>query len=181
MRADTFAKRAKAAVRDIPFRQALASATVRFDSGRVAKMGELPDPKGLRDRGRAIRLSILENLDQHLSDMADAVEQAGGHVHWALDGDEACQIVARIAREHDVELAVKSKSMTSEEIELNPALEAEGITVVETDLGEWIVQLAGERPSPHHRAGGPQDHPGRDRAVRESQPARRTCRRRFRR
>lgn len=147
MRADTFKARARTAVRDIPFRKALASATVRFDSGRVAKMGELPAPDGLRDRGRAIRLSILENLDQHLSNLADAVEKAGGHVHWALDADEACQIVARIARQHGAELAVKSKSMTSEEIELNHVLEAAGITVVETDLGEWIVQLAGERPS----------------------------------
>lgn len=147
MKADTFKARARTAVRDIPFRQALASATVRFDSGRVAKMGELPDPEGLRDRGRAIRLATLESLDEHLGRLADQVEQAGGHIYWALDADEACQIVAQIAREHGVELAVKSKSMTSEEIELNHILEAQGITVVETDLGEWIVQLAGERPS----------------------------------
>lgn len=147
MRADTFKARARTAVRDIPFRKALAGATVRFAEGRVAKMGELPDPEGLRDRGRAIRLATLENLDEHLAKLADQVEKAGGHVHWALDGDEACRIVAEIARQNNVELAVKSKSMTSEEIELNHVLEAQGITVVETDLGEWIVQLAGERPS----------------------------------
>ncbi|MFQ5859385.1 MAG: LutB/LldF family L-lactate oxidation iron-sulfur protein [Anaerolineae bacterium] len=147
MMSATFTERAKTAVQDIPFRDALAIATTRFADGRVAKMGELPDPDGLRDRGRAIRRATLENLDQHLANLADAVEAAGGHVHWALDGDEACQIIADIARQHDVELAVKSKSMTSEEIELNHVLEAQSITVVETDLGEWIVQLAGERPS----------------------------------
>jgi len=143
----SFARRARQALQDTRLRQALKSATVRFDSGRIAKMAELPDPEGLRDRGRAIRLRTLERLDQHLADLAQAVEGNGGHVHWALNGDEARRIVVEIAQQHEVELVVKSKSMTSEEIELNHALEALGIQVVETDLGEWIVQLAGERPS----------------------------------
>lgn len=147
MSTGTFVRRAQQALRDTRLRQALESATVRFDSGRIAKMAEFPDPEGLRDRGRVIRLRALENLDRHLSDLADAVERNGGHVHWALDGDEACHIVADIAQAHQVELVVKSKSMTTEEINLNHVLQELGIEVVETDLGEWIVQLAGERPS----------------------------------
>lgn len=147
MTTGTFTERATTAVQDTQLRDALARATVHFVDGRLTAMGELPDPDGLRDRGRAIRREVLENLDEHLATLADAVEAAGGHVHWALDGDEACRIVGQIAEQHGVELAVKAKSMTSEEIELNHVLEAQGVSVVETDLGEWIIQLAGERPS----------------------------------
>lgn len=147
MTTDSFTKRAQAAVQNRYLRDALDSATDHFIEGRLAKMGELPAPDALRDRGRAIRRRTLENLDQHLATLADAVEAAGGHVHWALDGDEARRLVTEIAGRHDVELAVKSKSMTTEEIGLNHALERHGIEVVETDLGEWIIQLAGEPPS----------------------------------
>ncbi len=147
MTAGTFSERATMAVRDTQLRDALARATVHFVDGRLTAMGELPDPDGLRHRGRAIRREVLENLDEHLATLADAVAAAGGHVHWALDGGEACRIVGQIAEQHGVELAVKAKSMTSEEIELNRVLEAQGVSVVETDLGEWIIQLAGERPS----------------------------------
>src|SRR5205085_1792322 len=76
-----------------------------------------------------------------------SVQKNGGHVHWAADAEEARQVVVSIARQAKCSRAVKSKSMTSEEIHLNPALEAAGIEVTETDFGEFIIQLAGERPS----------------------------------
>src|SRR5436305_13790767 len=73
--------------------------------------------------------------------------QRGGHVHWAETAEDARRIVVAIARESGCRKAVKSKSMTSEEVHLNPALEAAGVEVTETDFGEFIIQLAGERPS----------------------------------
>src|SRR5436305_506485 len=73
--------------------------------------------------------------------------QRGGHVHWAETAEDARRIVVSIARQAGCRHAVKSKSMTSEEIHLNPALEAAGVEVTETDFGEFVIQLAGERPS----------------------------------
>ena len=101
----------------------------------------------LRDRARVIRLHALANLDRLLSHFADQVIEQGGEVHFAGDADEANEIVARILEKNGSRLVVKSKSMVSEEIELNPYLEDRGIDVVETDLGEFIVQLAGDTPS----------------------------------
>lgn len=101
----------------------------------------------LRDRARAIRLHALENLDRLLGRFADRVEEAGGHVHWAADAEEANRIAADILGAAKAQLVVKSKSMVSEEIELNHHLEESGHTIVETDLGEFIVQLAGDTPS----------------------------------
>src|SRR5262249_23657515 len=76
-----------------------------------------------------------------------SVQRAGGQVHWAATGEEARQIVTRIAGQSRCKRAVKSKSMTSEEIHLNAALESAGVEVTETDFGEFIIQLANERPS----------------------------------
>ena len=78
---------------------------------------------------------------------AKSVQKLGGKVHWAADADEARRIVVEIAKAGKCKLAVKSKSMTSEEIHLNPALEQAGVEVAETDFGEYIIQLANERPS----------------------------------
>ncbi len=93
-----------------------------------------------------VRLETLAHLDRYVDEFATNVERAGGHVFFAADAEEARRHVACLARERGVKLAVKSKSMVTEEIGLNPALEAEGVEVVETDLGEFIVQLAHERP-----------------------------------
>ena len=100
-----------------------------------------------RDAARRIRLHTLANLDGYLEQFADAVAANGGTVHWAAGASEANETVVRIAREAGVKTAVKSKSMVTEEIELNHALAGSGIEVVETDLGEFIVQLAEDRPS----------------------------------
>lgn len=101
----------------------------------------------LRDRARVIRLHALANLDRLLSHFADQVMAQGGVVHFAGDADEANEIVARVLSDTGSRLVVKSKSMVSEEIDLNPYLEDRGIEVVETDLGEFIVQIAGDTPS----------------------------------
>jgi L-lactate dehydrogenase complex protein LldF len=101
----------------------------------------------MRDQARAIRLHTLRHLDTLLEQFADTAEAAGCHVHFAGDASEATRIVRQIAADHDARSIVKSKSMVTEEIDLNAALESDGRRVVETDLGEFIIQLAGDRPS----------------------------------
>jgi len=101
----------------------------------------------LRRAGHEIRLHALTHLDRYLPMLEEKVTAAGGHVHWARDAEEARKIVLGLASQHGVRSIVKVKSMVSEEIDLNPALEAQGIRAYETDLGEFIVQLAGQRPS----------------------------------
>src|SRR5262249_18389648 len=86
-----------------------------------------------------------------------SIHKRGGHVHWAATAEDARRIVVEIARQTNARRAVKSKSMTTEEIHLNPALEAAGVEVTETDFGEFIIQLAGERPS--HRVAPAVHHP----------------------
>jgi len=114
---------------------------------RGAAVDRYPAMDAMRDRARAIRQHTLADLDRYLGEFADALQAAGGHVHFANDAAEAVAVVLRIAEEHEVELAIKAKSMVTEEIELNHALEAVGVKVVETDLGEFIIQLAGDTPS----------------------------------
>ena len=126
---------------------AVQQATSRFVGGRAARVAELPQFEELRQIGSDIRLHTIENLDYYLSRLETAVQAAGGHVHWAATAEDARQIVLTIAKEHNVKLAVKSKSMATEEIELNHALQAAGIEALETDLGEYIIQLAGTGPS----------------------------------
>ncbi len=101
----------------------------------------------LRKAGHDLRLHALTHLDRYLPLLEQKVTAAGGRVHWASDAEEANGIVLDIANRHRVRSIVKSKSMVSEEIGLNHALEAGGIRAYETDLGEFIVQLAGQKPS----------------------------------
>jgi L-lactate dehydrogenase complex protein LldF len=126
---------------------AVQQATSRFVDGRAARVAELPQWEQLRQIGSDIRQHTLENLDVYLTRFETAVQVAGGIVHWASTAEDARQIVLQIAKEHNVKLAVKSKSMATEEIRLNHALEAAGIEALETDLGEYIIQLAGTGPS----------------------------------
>lgn len=112
----------------------------------VAEFGE-ERWQQLRQAGHDVRLHGLMHLDGYLAMLEQKVTSAGGRVHWAIDAEEAKRIVCGIAAEHNVRSIVKVKSMVSEEIDLNPALEEQGIRVYETDLGEFIVQQAGQRPS----------------------------------
>ncbi len=118
-----------------------------FNDARDRVAAEFPIMEELRDRARAIRLHSLRHLDRLLGQFADQVTALGGTVHFAADADEANRIVAEILQQSDCSLVVKSKSMVSEEIELNHHLEGVGVEVIETDLGEFIVQLAGDTPS----------------------------------
>jgi L-lactate dehydrogenase complex protein LldF len=113
---------------------------------RIA-FGELVDSDLVRERAKAIKDDTLAELDTHLATLEESVLSTGGHVHWCETGSDACRVVLDIIKRHGARHVVKSKSMTSEEIHLNKALEAEGIHPVETDFGEYIIQVAGQRPS----------------------------------
>lgn len=141
-----FRRQAQIALEDVDVQAALEATGHRFTSARAEALEELPDADALRDRLKAIRSATLARLAHYLEQFEASAQAAGAHVHWARDGDEAGRIVAGIARERGVDLAVKSKSMTAEEIGLNDTLAAAGVQAVETDLGEWIIQLAGEPP-----------------------------------
>lgn len=114
---------------------------------RAASMARLYDVELARDRAQAVKDRSLADLPGLLKRLESNVIAAGGQVHWAADDAEARRIVLDIARERQVRSVVKGKSMTAEEIGLNPALEAAGIEVNETDLGEYIIQLAHQPPS----------------------------------
>jgi len=135
------------AVADERLRTVLRDVIDRFRSRRRAMLEAQPDWDELRRRARAIKRHTVENLGRYLTELEASVERAGGKVHWARDGREAARIVSSIAASAEAKIIVKSKSMTTEEIGLNEVLESEGYRVVETDLGEYIIQLAGERPS----------------------------------
>ena len=118
-----------------------------MSTARAAAVEEFPIMDELRDRARAIRLHAISHLDRLLGHFADQLTEAGGTVHFASSALEANRIVSKILDETDSRLVIKSKSMVSEEMELNAHLEKLGVEVVETDLGEFIIQLAEDTPS----------------------------------
>jgi L-lactate dehydrogenase complex protein LldF len=126
--------------------QALDSSTARLYGNRARAWHALPEVEELRRRAHDARLRVIDDLDSHLDRFREALEARGGHVHFARTAEEAAACVTAICRQNGAKLAAKSKSMLSEEIGLNAVLEAEGVRVVETDLGEYILQLAGEHP-----------------------------------
>ncbi|MBQ9570563.1 MAG: lactate utilization protein, partial [Prevotella sp.] len=101
----------------------------------------------LREKASAIKRHTVTHLDQYLEQFSTNAEKNGCIVHWAKDAEEFNNIVLEILKEHHVKKMVKSKSMLTEECEMNPFLEAHGIEIVETDLGERIIQLKGQKPS----------------------------------
>lgn len=143
----TFHERVDAALRDPILHTALDRSMSRFSELRRAALAAFADESAMRARARLIRAHTLSRLDAYLEQFEANVQRAGGQVHFAADAAALNRIVGEIARAHRVKTVVKGKSMVSEETALNDALEAEGIRVVETDLGEYIVQLAGEHPS----------------------------------
>lgn len=145
--ATPFRQRADAALHDAFLREALTIATTKFLTLRREAFGDFPEGEALRDRARQIKEATLQRLDHYLEQLVDSIERRGGHVHYASSPAEARSIILGIARAAGARMVVKSKSMATEEIDLNEALTRAGITPVETDLGEYIIQLAGERPS----------------------------------
>lgn len=144
---ETFDSNARAALDDVQLRGALRNATSLFGHRRLAAANGLPNWQELRTEARAIKDEVLLNLDKYLEQFVTNAESRGAQVHWARDAEEANQIVCGLAKRRSASKIVKSKSMVTEEIHLNVALENEGIEVIETDLGEYIIQLAGETPS----------------------------------
>lgn len=142
-----FEKDSEKAVHDESLQKALVNVTDRFRSQRNKASSEVPNWEELRTAARKIKKETISNLDKYLLQLEQSVKKLGGHVHWAKDSNEASQIILNIARKGNVKSVVKSKSMATEEIELNDSFESAGIKVVETDLGEYIIQLAGEHPS----------------------------------
>jgi L-lactate dehydrogenase complex protein LldF len=134
---------------DPKLRRALDRVGSGFDVARRNAIDEVtPEAwEEWREEARQIKIHTLDHLDFYLEQLYDNVTAAGGQVHFANDAAEANAIVSHLARARGVKVATKSKSMVSEELELNPVLEALGIDVYETDLGEYIIQLAGETPS----------------------------------
>ncbi|MFA4927771.1 MAG: lactate utilization protein B [Patulibacter sp.] len=142
-----FPVRARQELGDAQLRRNLGKATTAIREKRAHAIAELPDWEQLRDAGAAIKAHALATLPEQLERLEAAVTAAGGTVHWARDAAEANAHVLRIARDHDVAEVVKVKSIATDEIGLNEALAAGGIDVLETDLAELIVQLAGDTPS----------------------------------
>ena len=144
-----FVPASQAAIHDDQLRQALRRAGSGFDGARREAMAEVTPAvwESWRRQARAIKEHTIANLDYYLAMLERNVTAAGGQVHFAADAAQANAIVAQIARAGGVRVAAKSKSMVSEELGLNAVLEAQGIAVFETDLGEYIIQLAGETPS----------------------------------
>ena len=138
---------AKRALKNQVLQGALADLQNRFGRGTALAYQKLPEGSDLRLQAHKIREKAIENLDVLLETLAANVRKNGGHVFFAEDSQAALKYCLATARKHNVKLAVKGKSMVSEEIGLNTALLANGIDVAETDLGEYIIQLAGERPS----------------------------------
>jgi L-lactate dehydrogenase complex protein LldF len=144
---ETFGENAKAALADVQLRGALRHATSLFGKRRLEAARSLNNWEDLRTRARAIKDEVLLHLDRYLETFVANAEKRGAVVHWAADGAEANAIICKLALDRGARTIVKSKSMTTEETHLNPALEAAGLQVVETDLGEYIIQLAEETPS----------------------------------
>ncbi|MGB7292087.1 MAG: LutB/LldF family L-lactate oxidation iron-sulfur protein [Thermodesulfobacteriota bacterium] len=127
--------------------KALRYTTDRFRERRKSAVAAVDNWEDLRSLAREIKQETISNLDKYLELLEENVVKAGGIVHWAKDADEATRVILEIALKGGVKSVVKSKSMTTEEIELNHALDQAGIEAIETDLGEYIIQLAKETPS----------------------------------
>jgi L-lactate dehydrogenase complex protein LldF len=142
-----FKENAHRALGDEQLQKALANVRQGFIDKRAAVAAKLPEFEDLRDSARDIKNHALEHLDLYLERYEEKVTSVGGHVHWARTAEEARAAVLEICRSVGAKTVTKGKSMISEEIGLNDAIEAAGMTAVETDLGEYIIQLRHEMPS----------------------------------
>jgi L-lactate dehydrogenase complex protein LldF len=145
--AHAFKENAARALADSTLQSALSLAKPRFVDKRRKAVARLPEFDALRDAARAIKDHTLAHLDLYLEAYESKVREQGGAIHWAATADEARNIIVDLCRRFKARTVTKGKSMIAEEIDLNRALEDAGITPIETDLGEYIIQLRGERPS----------------------------------
>lgn len=135
------------AIHDIQLQTALDRGTTRASAGRVNMMGETTDALALRAQARAARERALNNLPELLEQLEANVTRLGGVVLWARTGAEANHLIAELCESNQVKCITKGKSMVTEETGLNEALQARGIEINESDLGEYILQLRGDHPS----------------------------------
>lgn len=143
----TFEESAKVYLENTQLRRNIGHATHTIREKRRQAVGEMPDWEALREAGSQLKKRVMRHLGQYLLQLEESVQQAGGQVHWARDGEEANRIVVELVKQQQVEEVVKVKSITTDEIKLNKALAEEGIQALETDLAELIVQLAEDEPS----------------------------------
>ncbi|MEL6503847.1 MAG: LutB/LldF family L-lactate oxidation iron-sulfur protein [Pseudomonadota bacterium] len=142
-----FKENAVEALSNETLQKALGNVEKGFIGKRQAAADALPEFEALRDNAKAIKDHTLEHLDLYLEAYSEKVEEAGGHVHWAQTAEDARKIVLDICRSVNAKTVTKGKSMISEEIGINAHLEEAGLIPVETDLGEYIIQLRNEAPS----------------------------------
>jgi L-lactate dehydrogenase complex protein LldF len=142
-----FKQNAHRALNDPALQRALGNVETGFIAKRKKAADKLPEFEALRDSARDIKNHTLAHLDLYLEAYEERVTAAGGHVHFAPTAADASRIVVDICRRVGARSVAKGKSMISEEIDLNAHLEAAGVEPVETDLGEYVIQLRGERPS----------------------------------
>lgn len=135
------------ALADVQLQKALRNVEKNFIEKRAKAAEALPEFDALRDNAKAIKDHTLANLDLYLEEYERRVTESGGHVHWAETAEDARRIILEICRKRNAKTITKGKSMISEEILLNDYLTEHGIEPVETDLGEYIIQLRGEHPS----------------------------------
>lgn len=143
----TVKERADLALNDEFLRKAVKFTTERLRGGKIKAAAEHGNWDDWRERGRQIRLHTIAHLDYYLNLFADNARANGVHVHFAETAADAVKLSLDIAQRRQAKSVVKSKSMVTEELHLNHALESIGVEAVETDLGEYIIQLAGETPS----------------------------------
>ncbi len=145
--AQAFKQNAAEALVDEQLQKALRNVDRGFVAKRAIAREKLPEFDRLRDEARDIKNHTLDYLDLYLEAYQNKVRETGGHVHWASTAADACEIIRNICAGVGAQSVAKGKSMISEEIGLNAYLETSGLKVIETDLGEYIIQLRGEHPS----------------------------------
>ncbi len=141
-----FLRRAIVKSSDLEHRALIQKGMLSYDAAFAKGKSRFADWEAARSRCAAVKAEGIANLGKHLTEFEQRILDRGGHVHWAENAEQANNYIVELARAHSVKTVVKSKSMVTEEIHLAPALEKIGVTVWETDLGEFIVQLRNEPP-----------------------------------
>ena len=141
-----FMKRARVMTDDLRHRQIIRTALTHYEIARDRREASFQSWESARQAAAETKWEAINHLDKYLEEFASKIEARGTKVHWASTGTQAGEIILQIVREKQARSVIKSKSMTSEEVHLNDALEKAGLEVVESDLGEFIMQLRHEPP-----------------------------------
>lgn len=142
-----FKENSRIALKDVNLQKALSNLKAGFPVKRANAVDRMPEFEDLRNEARDLKNHILENLDVYLEQFESKVVENGGHVHWARTSVDACKTILDICQQVGAKTVTKGKSMVSEEVNLNEYLEKNGVQPIETDLGEYILQLRNDHPS----------------------------------